>query len=152
LNHPLAYLKTVVANAANVLFNPGINAFAGHYLGLFDTEHVTFWRELLDRSGPLHVVVEVSRRSGGFAALFFVSVLIWGAICAFSVIGAVTWLRSDRSRTATKAVLMSYLAYAFLSVLVIGGTRWTHRPPFEFVIVILFAFGIEEVSERRGSA
>jgi hypothetical protein len=44
---------------------------------------------------------------------------------------------------------LSYLVYGFLGVLVLGGTRWGHRTPLEFVIVILFTFGLERIFRRR---
>jgi hypothetical protein len=147
--HPLAYLHTVVSNLANVLFNPGLNAFGGHYLRLFDTEYLTYWRENLDRHGVVYVVGQILGRDASFAVPMIVSAVVLGLIGLCSVFGAAAWIGDRRSSWTSKAILLSYLVYGILSVLVLGGTRWGHRTPVEFVIVILFTFGLERIFRRR---
>jgi hypothetical protein len=149
VHHPLAYLRTVASNLANVLFNPGLNAFGGHYLRLFDTEYLTYWRENLDRHGVVYVVGQILGRDASFAVPMIVAAVVLGLIGLCSVFGAAAWIGDRRSTWTSKAILLSYLVYGILSVLVLGGTRWGHRTPIEFVIVILFAFGLERIFRRR---
>jgi hypothetical protein len=139
----------VVSNLATVFLNPGLNAFAGHYLGLFDTENLAYWRESLDRHGVAYVVGQIFARNASFTITIMAGVLVWGLIGLCSAFGLVVWLRDERCSWTSKAILLSYLVYGSLSVLVLGGTRWGHRTPVEFVIVILFAFGLERIFRRR---
>jgi hypothetical protein len=147
--HPFAYLHTVVSNLANVVFNPGLNAFAGHYLGLFDTELMTFWRENLDRHGLTYVVGQILVHDASFAIPMIVAATVQGLMSLCAAFGVVTWIGDRRCSWTSKAILLSYLLYGFLGVLVLGGTRWGHRTPLEFVIVILFTFGLERIVRRR---
>ena len=149
MRHPSAYLRTVVSNLANVSLNPGLNAFAGHYLGLFDTEYLTYWRESLDSHGVGYVVGQIVGRDASFAVPMMVAAVVLGLIGLCSAFGLVVWLRDDRCSWASKAILLSYLVYGLLAVVVLGGTRWGHRTPVEFVIVILFVFGLERIFRRR---
>ncbi len=75
--------------------------------------------------------------------------MVWGVFLACMALGTVVFLRAERPSATSKAILLSYLAYGAAIVHVSSGVRWTHRTSIEFVMVLLFAAGLERIARWR---
>ena len=150
VEHPAPYVRMKASDVANQFLNPGVNAFAGHYLGVLDTaQDWTYWKQIRDKEGLWGLIREIVRWGPAFALTFLGAVVVWGLFLACMAVGLIVFLRADRPSAASKAILLGYLAYGAAIVHVSSGVRWTHRTSIEFVMVLLFAAGLEGISRWR---
>jgi hypothetical protein len=149
--HPISYLRTLFYGIVNLLFNPGVNHFAGHYLGVLDTaEKWGYWSDLRDRDGLASMLADVANWGPLFIAVFVGATVVWLVFLATSAVGAWLFLKDRRINWATKSILMSFFVYGLLIVpLVGGGSRWTHRTPIEFIMAMFIAMAVDWYSNLR---
>ena len=149
IKHPFPFLKLKTTEALVLIINPGTYSVAAHHFNLLaGAGDTAFWKELRDREGITGMALEIFRRGPALIAVIFAGTLVWCLILLGTLIGGITFLRERISTTASKAILVSYLFYGLIIVLVSSETRWTHRNPVEFVIVILFITGLQKLQQR----
>jgi hypothetical protein len=147
------YFRLKLSELANQFLNPGMQMFAGNDLGILESApNWTYWKDLRDQQGLLSVIVEIFRWGPAFAAVFFGAALIWGVFLVFAVLGSVAFVRDWRSTGTSKAILIGYFIYGALIVQASSGVRWTHRTSIEFVMVLLFSWGVEWTVRRWNSS
>lgn len=66
-----------------------------------------------------------------------------------SAVGFVKFIANQAIAPITRAILVSYLVYGSVVVLIVRNTRWAYPTHVEFIIVLLFAFGIAALLEWR---
>ena len=77
---------------------------------------------------------------------FYISV---GILVLVSAIGVGKFTVNRAIAPITRATLVSYLVYGSVVVLIARNTRWAYRTHVEFIIVILFTFGIAALRDWR---
>lgn len=150
LDHPVTFVKLKMTEAFNLVANPGIYSVVAHHLGLLrGGGDKMYWKKLRDQEGLTGMFSEIFRRGPALILAIFGSAIAWGLVLVGAVAGGIAFWRDGTVTNATKTILLSYLFYGMLIVLVSSEVRWSHRTPVEFVIVLLFAAGLEHLVRRR---
>ena len=146
--HPLAYARSMLSDAVNILANPGMAMVAGRYFGLFDLQEkneadLSRWRKIRDEHGLVAVAAELWRTSPSALIINAFGVVAWGTLLVLALFGAVNAWRNPAVYQPVFVMLAGLFIYivAFNSV-VAGYTRWDHRSGVEFVIAIFAAYAI----------
>lgn len=154
-NHPLAYGRSMLSDAVNILANPGMAMVAGRYFGLFDLQEkneadLSRWRKIRDEHGLFAVAAELWRTSPAALIINAIGLLAWGSLLALALLGAIKAWKDPAIRHPVYVMLAGLFVYilAFNSV-VAGYTRWDHRSGVEFVIAIFAAYAITSGSVRE---
>jgi hypothetical protein len=149
LGHPVGLIHLELSNSFNLILNSGAYSVASHHLGFFPNDLGTmYWKGVRVREGVIGLVMRVLQLRPGLVAIVIGGTVAWGVILIVTVIGGIAFSRDGRSTPLSKAVLFSYLFYALLIALVLTGARWGQRTPLEFLIAILFAVGMEQLTRR----
>lgn len=147
-SHPIAYARSMLSDAVNILANPGMAMVAGRYFGLFDLQEkseadLSRWRKIRDEHGLLAVATELWRTSAPALIINAFGVVAWGTLLLLALLGSVKAWRDPSVYRPVFVMLAGMFIYiiAFNSV-VAGYTRWDHRSGVEFVIAIFAAYAI----------
>ena len=147
--HPLAYARSIVSDAVNILGNPGMAMVAGRYLGLFDLnekseEDLSRWRKIRDEHDMIAVAHELWQTSASALIINAAGMVAWISVIGLALLGAIkAWRTPAIVDRPVCVMLMGLFVYviAFNSV-VAGYTRWDHRSGVEFVIAIFAAYAV----------
>lgn len=156
LAHPFTYLKLKGTDVVNMLVNPGVNSFCGRYLGLFGSDagesvigYRGYWRDLRDQAGLAGVLRGIIDMGPAFAIAFIGGTALWSAVLLGAVIGVWRFVRRATLRAASLAILLIYPLYTVAILMSANTNRWDHRSPFDFLVALLFGFGVATLFARR---
>jgi hypothetical protein len=141
VQHPKAFLRTVLTDFSNLAVNSGLNAFAGRYLDLYpmsrDTRRFT---ETVDRLGsPWAALRDLARTTPVVFPLNAAAGLMWLGFTATSLAGLILLLRSRDLPSAIPWTLLLLAIYVVTTAFAATGVRWSHRFPVEFVMALATA-------------
>lgn len=154
--HPLAYARSIVSDAVNILGNPGMAMVAGRFLGFFDLnekseEDLSRWRKIRDEHGMFAVARELWRTSASALIINAVGMVAWVSVIGLALLGAIkAWLTPTSVDRPVCVMLVGLFVYviAFNSI-VAGYTRWDHRSGVEFVIAIFAGYAVASGALRQ---
>lgn len=149
-SHPVAFFQLKFTELFNLLFNPGAYSILVRFFEVYDPAgDSSHWAAVRDEVGLVGMFSQLLRLHFGMAAAVIGGGLIWFGIMLGAVIGAVNFLRGNQPKVVTKGIVLSLFIYSILIVLISAGTRWGQRSSVDFIIVILFVLGLQNVVAVR---
>lgn len=136
VDHPLPYLRTVMTDNLDYLFNPGSVQFV-RYLGVLgEMPDPKVFKAAKDR-GVGAVINTLLIWNAPFTIFFVLHLCLWGAILLLAAFGLWQWLRAPLLATSwTTALLIAYVAYNLAVIQLAGHSRWSLRQPVEWVLIL----------------
>lgn len=144
--HPETYLRTLATDVAYMSANVGMNHMASRYLELYDysKEGPAIFDSARDR-GMVELAVTVLRTSPVMAIVNILSVVLWGAILIVSVYGLIPMAKNEMMPIQIKLLFFLVPASIYAVSQLVDAVSPRHRTPLDFMIAILFSFGVAEL-------
>lgn len=152
--HPNSYSRSFKSDVFTIIFNSGINSFAGSYLELYTfCPDNQYWKNIRDQEGLLSMIFAIFKWSPLMITMNLIMSALWLLFLSISVYGAYLFMRDKNLPFTIKSALIGFPPYIIVSPLIVtSAARWSHRTPTEFVLSLMFALAVVQIFEKIKSS